>query len=133
MVLAVLTPFPAPRHAQAKDLHRTKTETVFAAQVLRILDGDTFEVQIQLLPGLSQITHIRIRDFDAPELHAACATQREQAELARTMLTNVLSGQRILLTDIQIDKYGGRYDAILYLNDQRFDPIALGIPQKSPC
>jgi endonuclease YncB( thermonuclease family) len=36
------------------------------AEVLRVLDGDTFEARVRLWPGLDVTTKVRLRGVDAP-------------------------------------------------------------------
>jgi endonuclease YncB( thermonuclease family) len=36
-------------------------------EVLRVLDGDTFEARLHLWPGLEVTTWMRLRGIDAPE------------------------------------------------------------------
>src|SRR3954451_11528487 len=40
--------------------------------VIRTIDGDTFEARVHLSPGLDVTTRIRLRGIDAPELKARC-------------------------------------------------------------
>src|SRR5688500_17296733 len=39
----------------------------YPAEVLRVLDGDTFEARVQLWPGLAITTRVRLRGIDTPE------------------------------------------------------------------
>jgi endonuclease YncB( thermonuclease family) len=43
------------------------------ADVIRILDGDTFEARARVWPGLDITTKVRLRGIDAPEMRARCA------------------------------------------------------------
>src|SRR5690348_9640474 len=56
------------------------------AEVLRVIDGDTFEARINLWPGLEVTTRVRLRGIDAPELRAHCDDERIKAEAARDAL-----------------------------------------------
>ena len=40
--------------------------------VIRTIDGDTFEARVHLPPDLDLTTRVRLRGIDAPELKAAC-------------------------------------------------------------
>jgi endonuclease YncB( thermonuclease family) len=68
----VMTPDhePAPEPPIA---HRLDSPIIYPAEVLRVIDGDTFEAQVRVWPGLDVDTKIRLRDVDAAELHARCA------------------------------------------------------------
>src|SRR6185312_332928 len=40
------------------------------ADVLRVIDGDTFEARVHVWPGLDITTKVRLRGVDAPEMRA---------------------------------------------------------------
>jgi micrococcal nuclease len=62
-----------------------------AAEVLRVIDGDTFEARVRVWPGMDITTRVRLRGIDAPELHARCADERAKALAARDALTRILA------------------------------------------
>src|SRR5262249_46070067 len=64
--------------------------SVYAADLLRVIDGDTFEARIHVWPGLDVTTRVRLRGIDAPELHAQCPQERTKAEAARSALAGLL-------------------------------------------
>ncbi|MCD2178490.1 thermonuclease family protein [Rhizobium sp. C1] len=89
-----------------------------AADVLRVLDGDTVEVRAYPWPQQSVDVLVRLRGIDAPEIHSKCETEREKAEIARNRLSSMIGEQKhVLLTDIDGDKYFGRVVANLGLQD----------------
>src|SRR6202030_122247 len=45
---------------------------VYAAEVVRIIDGDTFVARMRTGPGGEVETRVRLRSIDAAELHARC-------------------------------------------------------------
>lgn len=53
------------------------------AEVVRVLDGDTFEARVRIWPGMDVTIKIRLRGIDAPELHARCDDERVKALAAR--------------------------------------------------
>ncbi len=81
------------------------------AEVLRVLDGDTFEARVRVWPGMDITTRVRLRGIDAPEMHARCDAERVKAEAARDALARMLSEGSVGLAHIGQDKYGGRVDA----------------------
>jgi endonuclease YncB( thermonuclease family) len=113
---ATLGPVSASRGAVtpatvAAPLTRAPSEVVHAAhpaEVLRVLDGDTFEARIHLWPGLDITTRVRLRNIDAPELKARCADERTKAEAARDALRAVLDRGEVGISRVMLDKYGGR-------------------------
>ena len=83
----------------------------YPAEVLRVIDGDTFEARVAVWPGLRVDTRVRLRDIDAPELHARCADERVKAEAVRAALTTILAEGDLAISRVGLDKYGGRVDA----------------------
>lgn len=60
-------------------------------EVLRTIDGDTFEGRVHLCPGLEMTTRVRLRGIDAPELQARCADELHQAQDASEALRALLN------------------------------------------
>jgi endonuclease YncB( thermonuclease family) len=79
-----------------------------SAEVLRVLDGDTFEARVHLWPGLNITTRVRLRGIDAPELNARCMDERIKAEAARDALRAMLDRGEVGIMRVSLDKYGGR-------------------------
>jgi len=78
------------------------------AEVLRVIDGDTFEARVNLWPGLDVTTRVRLRGVDAPELKARCDAERIKAEAAREALRAILEQGEVGISHVTLDKYGGR-------------------------
>jgi endonuclease YncB( thermonuclease family) len=78
------------------------------AEVVRVLDGDTFEARVHVWPGIDVTTKVRLRGIDAPELRARCADERSKAEAAREALRAMLAEGEVAVTHVGLDKYGGR-------------------------
>jgi endonuclease YncB( thermonuclease family) len=106
---AVPDPKPAPELPMAA--RRLDSSIVYPAEVLRVIDGDTFEARVRVWPGLDVDTKIRLRNVDAAELHARCAGELAQAQAARTALETLLAEGGVAISRVGIDKYGGRVDA----------------------
>jgi endonuclease YncB( thermonuclease family) len=81
------------------------------AEVLRVLDGDTFEARVHLWPGLDVTTKVRLLGIDTPELKARCPAERAKAEAARSALTAILAEGSVEISQVKLDKFGGRVDA----------------------
>jgi endonuclease YncB( thermonuclease family) len=81
------------------------------AEVLRVLDGDTFEAKVKIWPGMEVTTRVRLRNIDAPEMSARCDSERVKAVAARDALAKILSEGAVGVFRIGQDKYGGRVDA----------------------
>ncbi len=102
----VATPLPpVGSAAQARD------RAAHPADVLRILDGDTFEARVHVWPGLDITTKVRLRGIDAPELKSRCPQERAKAEAARNALAAMLAEGGVEIGRVGLDKFGGRVDA----------------------
>ena len=60
---------------------------VCAAEVVRIIDGDTFVARMRTGPGGEVETRVRLRRIDAAELHARCSKELRLALAARGAAT----------------------------------------------
>lgn len=83
----------------------------YAVEVLRVLDGDTFEARVRAWPGIDITTKVRLLGIDAPEMRARCPGERTKAEAARDALAAMLREGEVTVSRVGIDKYGGRVDA----------------------
>ena len=81
---------------------------VHPAEVMRVIDGDTFEARVHLWPGLDVTTRVRLRGIDAPEFKARCDEERVKAEAARDALRAMLDQGEVGISRVMLDKYGGR-------------------------
>ena len=79
-----------------------------ATEVLRVIDGDTFEARVRVWPGLDITTKVRLRGIDAPEMRANCPQEVSQAEAARTALAAILAQGHVEVSQVGLDKHGGR-------------------------
>jgi endonuclease YncB( thermonuclease family) len=112
---AAVGPFAASRGAAvasqpaaAPSREPSTLRTAHPVEVLRVLDGDTFEARVQLWPGLAITTRVRLRGIDAPELKARCEQERSMAEAARDALQRILAQGDVGIAQVALDKYGGR-------------------------
>jgi endonuclease YncB( thermonuclease family) len=106
-----------PAASVGTNSHKFDLQTVYPAEVVRIIDGDTFQARVQVWPGLSVDTKVRLRGIDAPELHARCADEYAKAQAARAALETILAAGGVTISRVGIDKYGGRVDASVATRD----------------
>jgi endonuclease YncB( thermonuclease family) len=78
------------------------------AEVLRVVDGDTLEVEAHIWLGQGVQVSVRLRGVDAPEFKGRCEAERVAALKARARLSELTSGGDVRLADIGYDKFGGR-------------------------
>ena len=96
---------------------RFNAQLAYPAEVIRVIDGDTFEARVHVWPGLDVSTKVRLRNIDAPELHARCAEELAKAQAARAALETMLAAGGVTVSRVGIDKYGGRVDAVVATRD----------------
>ena len=84
----------APPSPTVSSAQRLDPQFVYPADVLRVIDGDTFEARVRVWPGLDVDTKVRLRGIDAPELHARCGDEKVKAEAARDCARNNSGGRR---------------------------------------
>lgn len=82
-----------------------------SADVVHVIDGDTFEANAQIWIGETIAVRVRIAGIDAPELHARCEDEYRRAIAARNYLAQRIEGASVRLSQVHNDKYGGRVDA----------------------
>jgi len=111
-------PQPAPAAARSAPARPTAAlpqkfdpRLAYPAEVVRVIDGDTFEARVRVWPGLDVDTKVRLRGIDAPELHARCSEELTRAQSARAALEAILAEGGVAVSRVGVDKYGGRVDA----------------------
>ncbi|MCH9844170.1 MAG: thermonuclease family protein [Alphaproteobacteria bacterium] len=88
-------------HAQTITYHD------YHAEIIRIIDGDTFEANIAIFPKQIATHKIRLRHIDTPELKGACHNEKQLANKAKIYLQTILpQGSAIRLNDVSYDNFG---------------------------
>lgn len=91
-------------------------------KVVRILDGDTFEVETLFYPPELGRIQVRVSGIDTPEKapRAKCTDESELAITAHKLAVAKLSNKKVTIKNIQQDKYGGRIVADVYIGSESF-------------
>ena len=87
------------------------------SEVMRVVDGDTIEVDALAWPRIHVVTAVRVRGIDTPEAggRAKCPEEARLAEQAHALTElRCAIGSVAMLTDIGDDKYGERVDAKVF-------------------
>ncbi len=117
---ATIGPLPASRRATANTTPAAPPPAVRPAensalvrvahpvQVMRVIDGDTFEARVNVWPGIDITTKVRLRGIDAPELRSRCDSEQAKARTAREALAAMLAEGAVGISRVSPDKYGGR-------------------------
>lgn len=98
----------APPVAMPEPVRAEVVRVAYPAEVVRVIDGDTFEARVHLWPGLNITTRVRLRGIDTPELKARCMEERIKAEAARDALRAILDQGEVGIVRVTLDKFGGR-------------------------
>jgi len=114
---AAVSDMETSSQAAAANVVAPGAQFAYPAEVVRVIDGDTFEARVHVWPGLDVNTKIRLRNIDAPELHARCADELAKAQAARSALETMLAAGAVTVSRVGIDKYGGRVDALVATHD----------------
>ncbi|GEO86611.1 MULTISPECIES: thermonuclease family protein [Alphaproteobacteria] len=113
-VFALLTTISAAGNVEGSE----RIAGPVAAELIRVIDGDTVLVSATPWPNHHVTTYVRLRGIDAPELKSHCPTVRSAAQRAQSTLTQLLEASPIVaLRDISGDKYYGRVVAAITLAD----------------
>lgn len=91
----------------------------YSANVVRVVDGDTVDVLVDLGFKISMKMRLRLQGIDAPEIFRGDEASREKGKLARTWLESQVLGMDVLIVTNK-DKTGkfGRYVAKIYLEER---------------
>ena len=92
-----------PERLRARQLHtcdlqrppRARQEGVFYGPVIRVTDGDTFEVKVQ-----GVVMDFRLAEVDAPE------SDQPYGKQARDELAALIAGKDLVLVPLDTDRYG---------------------------
>jgi len=109
LVLVCLFPLPL----QAKETFKGPV----SARVLRVIDGDTLDVRVQVWLGQHIQTRVRLMGVDTPELRGKCNEEKVLAEKAKAFLSKQISNRPFLLKNIHYGKYAGRILADIELKN----------------
>ena len=88
-----------------------------AADVIRVVDGDTLALRARIWIGIDIVVSARIRGIDAPELRGRCEAEKAAAEAARAHLEALVGASGVRLLRIENDKYAGRVVADVVTDD----------------
>lgn len=87
----------------------------YKARVLRVVDGDTIDVEVDLGLGVTKRERVRLAEIDAPELRSRDVKEKVLGKQALAFVVDWISqnGDVLLRTVKDNDKYG-RFLAYVY-------------------
>ncbi|MDH5327685.1 MAG: thermonuclease family protein [Gammaproteobacteria bacterium] len=83
----------------------------YQAEVVRVVDGDTIELNVHVWPGLVQNIKLRLSGVNTPEKRGRNVSQCEKkaAQKATNFTQRWVKGiNRIIVTEVKLGKYAGR-------------------------
>jgi micrococcal nuclease len=88
----------------------------YTAQVLRVVDGDTYEVFVDMGMGMFYKTKVRLAGIDTPEVYGKDRdpVRGPAATNAGKAWVSYQPEAKVLFQYHRMDKYGGRVDGELY-------------------
>lgn len=96
----------------------SKPTYIYHARILRVVDADTWDAEVDV--GFSiRIKHrFRLKDFDAPETYRPKNEKELQHGLKATAyVKDLVEGKNVVLHTHKLGVYG-RYEADLFINNQ---------------
>jgi micrococcal nuclease len=85
----------------------------YRIEVVRVIDGDTVEADVDLGFHTRIRTNLRVRGINCPELNT------DAGKAAKAHLVHLVqqTGGKWIADTLKADKYGGRWDAVIWLSD----------------
>ena len=82
----------------------------YEGEVIRVIDGDTLEIKMHLLPGLENTVKVRIKGIDAPEaIRFECKREKKLAtEATELVKKHFPEGTWVYVENIEQGKYASR-------------------------
>lgn len=90
--------------------------TSYEGRVIRVIDGDTIEVAIEVAPGMVMEVDVRERDLDTPEKRrggrggAQCPEEQALGKKVSQLVSSYLKpGTSVGVVNVGLGKYAGRW------------------------
>lgn len=82
----------------------------FVGEIVRVMDGDTLEIRLFVLPGLVKTSKIRLFGLDTPEStwRAKCDSERKLGLKAKKLLSETVGSGLVSVDKVSEGKYAGR-------------------------
>ena len=92
----------------------------YKAKVIRIVDGDTLDAEVDLGFGITMTQRFRIENFDAPETYRPKSdAENAHGQKAKERATELLVNKDILIKSTKVAGIYGRFGATIWLEDGR--------------
>jgi micrococcal nuclease len=94
----------------------------YNAKVVNVVDGDTFDIEIDLGFHIKLNDRVRLAGIDTPELNSSDPTERKKAHEAKAFVVAALNNcgfNVVVETAKPQDKYGRYLARVQYLNSEK--------------
>jgi micrococcal nuclease len=90
----------------------------YEGHVLRVIDGDTYEIQVDLGFHMHKVDRFRIAGVDTPETwRPKTESEKEHGLKATQFVKDLIEGEKVVIETIKADLYG-RYLCNIELDGQ---------------
>lgn len=79
---------------------------IYSAKVLKVIDGDTIDTDLDLGFRIHTNVRFRLNGIDTPELNQSDATLKLKAQQAKQFLEEQILGKDVVIMSHKTDKYG---------------------------
>lgn len=87
----------------------------YNAKVLRVIDGDTIDVEIDVGFSIFIKNRLRLEGIDAPETRTRDLVEKKEGLKAKQRLIELIEGKEVIIRTTKDEKYG-RILATVYLD-----------------
>ena len=95
----------------------------YKAFVTRVVDGDTFDAQVDLGFGIYYRMRFRLKGIDTPETwRPSCDAEREHGQKATEFVHELIGGKEITIQTFKMGIYG-RYECDVLLGPKTLSQI----------
>jgi endonuclease YncB( thermonuclease family) len=105
----------------------TKELSKYDFKVLRVVDGDTIDIDAQFLPPeLGKHLKLRVYGVDTPEKghQAKCNAERRKAQTATEFVEEKVANAKVIKVELRKwDKFGGRVLGDLIIDGKRLSEL----------
>jgi len=96
----------------------------YDARLVRVVDGDTVELDMDVYPDITIRTHLRINGINSPELRGSLC-EKTAGQNAREYARKILAGAYLRVVNVRHGKFAGRMVGDLWVNDRSFAEIMI--------
>ena len=96
----------------------------YAAELIRVVDGDTVVLDVDVGFNIKVLTKFRLANIDAPEIETAAG------KLSRAWLMEAMKG-KLRIDSLGLDKYG-RWLAVVHCNGININELMLNLGHATP-